>query len=63
MSFSKIRRISLMQTAHGHALQADAEGKAGSTSGSMPQPSSTFGCTIPAPSSSIQPSPWQVEQT
>ena len=31
--------------------------------GSMPQPSSTFGCTIPAPSSSIQPSPWQVEQT
>ena len=32
------------------------------SSGSMPQLRSTSGCTMPAPSSSIQPSPWQVEQ-
>ena len=32
------------------------------SSGSIPQPDSTFGCTIPAPSSSIQPSPLQTRQ-
>ena len=32
------------------------------TSGSMPQPSSTLGWTMPAPSTSIQPSPLQVGQ-